>query len=74
MKIQKTLKNLKQAYALVSKMSEYEGKLAEANIEAQMLDTLYNQIKEGKNFNNISWNELKLIKLVSRSSESIGAI
>ena len=43
-----------KAEGVVSKMSEYEGKLAETNIEEQMLNSLYNQIQQGKNFESIS--------------------
>ena len=51
-----------KAEGVVSKMSEYEGKLAEANIEEQMLSTLYAQIKAGKNFETISAAGLNLAK------------
>ena len=43
-----------KAKDIVSKVSQYESKLAEANINAQMLDSLYRKIKKSKNFENIS--------------------
>lgn len=43
-----------KAENIVRKMSEYEGKLAEASIEEEMLNSLYGQIKKGRNIENIS--------------------
>jgi len=43
-----------KAEGVVSSMSEYESKLAQINIKSKMLDTLYAQIKNGKNFESIS--------------------
>ena len=43
-----------KAENIVKKMSEYEGKLAEASIQEQMLDSLYAEIKKGANIENIS--------------------
>lgn len=49
-----------KAEDVVSKVSEYEGKLAEINIEDKMLSSLYRQIINGKNFDSISTAGLNL--------------
>ncbi len=43
-----------KAEGVVSKLSEYDGKLAEADMEEQMLRSIYKQVTSGKNISSIS--------------------
>lgn len=43
-----------KAESIIRQMSEYETKLAEISIEKEMLDTLYKQVKSGKNLESIA--------------------
>ena len=43
-----------KAENIIRQMSEHESKLAEISIQEEMLDTLYEQVKSGKNLESLS--------------------
>jgi len=62
--------------SVVDKISEYESKLAKTDMESHMLDTLYTQVKNGKNIESITTagldlSETGIPKLIQKLQEAV---